>query len=1018
MSLEKLYNNLNHNNTLVSILDSEIIPKNSKILIIFDLPSTLYIDFLHVFNSIENRFPDYDFYLGSHKNFNRGGLHEKEISLNSDITLNIFQSPQSFVFGQKYNINILCNEYDYVFNIKNDCKNIDELIKQQIGYIKIIKYNLNIINQNIENKKYNTIIISPEYFLNGKILTLNKNIVKHIYQQISSKGITPILFKLPNSQHGYNFIPSQRIIQSTSNYEIYLSHLNKSLYCFSVYSDIFKISSSLYPKNTCLLDDNNVKYDNREIITKINNFQLSSINSEMDKILKNIRDVYEIENVDINSVLVKPEQNKKKFNINIPKHRTFERKRVSINEINKKSTTNRNITTRDEIISNKFINSNTIIFGPMLMEMGWETMIWSGFIKKYKENNPNKKVIVQTREDRKSLYEGYVDEIVTFNIDNDYLLMSPRTNTNKNLKDLRDKDSLNKILLNDLKNNYSDFISYDFSDIGYSQTPVIDLKKNLYEFKTFENSKKIINDIINKNNNKKIIFLFSRHRKDLNDRNISVNFWQKLYEKLSDFNDCLFLLSGKSPSYIKPNMEYKNIINLEDLEDKENDIDILSLSIEALRCSDYSFGLQSSMLLLSRILKVPSLYIGYDKDMAHSELYNPFNIESINVAPDSVQNSMYVVDTNKVIERLKWFIGPRLERSKESYQIEKIDGIPDIKLIFNKDMYGNDLTFNYNYRLITPTKAIKEFVNPNVNMSKPPITIYTPAGVGDSMWSLQYVIGMTDRPINLRTYKRPGFASRFMLGIKNIISVEEFDSINNKSISFNDFVKICRENDKRYCKLKNLEDIDVMYLEINTSMEKGFRLENQFHNLKSTFNIDWEITETDKINLEKIINLKNQNYIVIYTSSYKNNKSSQCGNWGPDNWTSIYEHLLENLDSSYKIITIGAEYDFDLSKYVFNKLKHERKKELIYINESNSTFVIHLLKNSKALINYQSGIGCMSLTYNHIPTYMLYFSHLSHLCQSFCHPDCVGNELLYMPVLFKDFDINHFHKWLKDIGVI
>ena len=50
------------------------------------------------------------------------------------------------------------------------------------------------------------------------------------------------------------------------------------------------------------------------------------------------------------------------------------------------------------------VKSDKIVFGPSLMELGWEIMRWSGYIRWFKKEYPKKEVIVVTRDDRKDLY--------------------------------------------------------------------------------------------------------------------------------------------------------------------------------------------------------------------------------------------------------------------------------------------------------------------------------------------------------------------------------------------------------------------------------------------------------------------------------------------------------------------------------------------------------------------------------------------------------------------------------------
>lgn len=664
-------------------------------------------------------------------------------------------------------------------------------------------------------------------------------------------------------------------------------------------------------------------------------------------------------------------------------------------------------------------NKKEIVFGPMLMEMGWEIMIWSGFIKRYKFENPDKKIIVLTRKSRVDLYNTKVDEIYSFEIEGDYTKYSPRTNDYKFLSndDFRYKNFNKEILtvdiVSDLKQKYPDAFFYDFSDIKYTPNPPVNLKKGHYDFYPSEENAKEINKILINNLNKKVIFIFSRHRRDLTDRNWSEENWLALYEMFSKLSNCLFFISGVSPSFVKPDKKYDNIIVLEDMVMENPSTNVLGLSIEVLKKSNYAFGLQSAGLFLARLMKVPSIYIGYDnRDMATKD-FNPFDTESVPINPDKIGiNSTFCVSVNKVYDRFFKFITN--ERfSKLSYEIEKSPDIPNINIPFNIYPDNTRIEFNYIYDQISSIRAIKK----NVAV-KNPLYVYAPPGIGDSLFSLQYAISNTNRQIFLKTWKRPGFASLFLLGLKNVVAVEEFNSNDNHYfLDYQSYVRYVRSVEEEYLKLENFDEIKDFYSEVNTYLENGKRLETVFPNLKCNYNLDWEITEEDKKIVEKIID--NKKIILIYSSSYKNNGPSAqtrkhlgFSNWSPDSWVELVEKLLSNIDNNTKIIWVGAKYDFDLSKYVMSKLVSERKSEIMHLQDLPSGIFIPLLKKSKCFISFQSGLSCISLV-EQIPTAMFWFDHLHSMKYSFCHPNMINNEKKYYCSNFNNVDMDILLNWVK-----
>lgn len=674
----------------------------------------------------------------------------------------------------------------------------------------------------------------------------------------------------------------------------------------------------------------------------------------------------------------------------------------------------------EQKIYNRLENFETVVFGPMIMEFGWE-IIWSGFIKKYKLDNPNKNIVVWTRDSRGDLYRERVDEIFYLNINGDYNTYSPRTNKLVRLdsdrfkfkEEVIDSEKMFFEQLNQLKSLYPNCIFYNFSDIGYTGSSPINLKRGHYDFCPSTDNKITIENIISKHPDKKIVVLYPRHRIDLNnDRNWSKENWEKFYLTISSMNDYLFFVSGVSPSYIKPSNQYNNIIDLEDIKLENPLLTVIGLTIEAMRYCKFTFGIQSGLLLLSRFMQVPSLYIGYnDRDMCTKE-FNPFDTISVNIKPIKNKNG-YEIDFKTVFDKFKEFlISKRDCNSKQSYSIETNKELEGLFLDYNKYSDGTPIEFSNNYDKISSIKVVKR----NPENTTNPIHVYAPPGIGDALWPLQYVLANTDRPIYLHTWKRPGFASKFLLGIKNVIAVEEFDSI--KGQSFNNYSKYVDHSNKKnssYSKLTDLNNIEEIYMEVNHHIEQGLRIENYYPNLKFTFDIPWEITKEDSNIVDRLID--NKKIILLYSSSYKNNKFSDShykdinfNKFNPDSWTDIVVNLLNNIDNNTKIIWIGAEYDFDLQKYVMNKLTHPRKNEILHLVDMPCGPFIDLLRKSKCFISYQSGLSVISLV-EQTPTYMLYFKHLSKLHYSFCHPNMVDDREKYYCCKFDDHKIDAMIKW-------
>lgn len=306
---------------------------------------------------------------------------------------------------------------------------------------------------------------------------------------------------------------------------------------------------------------------------------------------------------------------------------------------------------------------NEICFGPLVGELGWEVILLSGFIKKYKKDYPEKKIYVCTRTDRKELYDNCgLDDILVFDIPGDYDKFTARGNTlcienDKGIPLIVDVSKQFKNLKDSVIQIYPETVFFSFETQQFSSTPPYELS-NL-DFRLLPNpaNSDVIQNILSKkeNLNKKIVTIFSRHRIDLVHRNWGESNWKSLFRKLKKNDDFIFFISGISPSFVKPKA-YKNIYILEDIQKNYNsDVTTLGLCIEAIRNSTFTFGPQTSGILLANILKVPSLYFGKERDLV-SKNYNPFNVchqyvevgygpnFSYNISVDEIYN--YIVNFN------------------------------------------------------------------------------------------------------------------------------------------------------------------------------------------------------------------------------------------------------------------------------------------------------------------------------------------------------------------------------------
>ena len=292
-------------------------------------------------------------------------------------------------------------------------------------------------------------------------------------------------------------------------------------------------------------------------------------------------------------------------------------------------------------------------------------------------------------------------------------------------------------------------------------------------------------------------------------------------------------------------------------------------------------------------------------------------------------------------------------------------------------------------------------------MNEKPIKIYTPPGVGDTLWILQKLFPTTQRNFELYTWSRTNKSSPFLTNLERIVSVSEFSEpfrgYTRYKTKCQEMYNIYSSNNSSY-----FDTVDELFLEANTFLEHGNRLETYLPNLPTQYKLPWKINSEDENIVRDYTN--DQNVIVLYTSSMQNNKLSkkEMSEWTFNAWVDLAKSLFKTYPG-IKIAWIGGKYD----ECAIKELEKDLKGELIdYYIDKPATFIVPLLRQCKCFISYQSGISCISMSED-VPTYMLYFNHLDKLPWSICPPSFINNKSIYNPEFFGKATINDIVNWVE-----
>lgn len=289
------------------------------------------------------------------------------------------------------------------------------------------------------------------------------------------------------------------------------------------------------------------------------------------------------------------------------------------------------------------------------------------------------------------------------------------------------------------------------------------------------------------------------------------------------------------------------------------------------------------------------------------------------------------------------------------------------------------------------------------------INLYVPPGLGDIYWILSKIIPNTNHNVNLYVHSRPAApAGHFLQSLKRVNNVYDYTEY---ARNYSSFVKHCDRLYPTYRKIFN-----NMWLEANTHLEKGNRIEDYLPHLKKTkFQLEWDITAKDRKISESLLKSGCKN-ILIYTSAFRNNNTIYNHYKFIKQepvlfWSSIINKLKQKFSNNINIIWIGANYDSEM----YHKLSKVSNIDNHLIQPTPGT-VIHLLRKVDGFISYQSGLSILGL-YENTPTYMLYFSHLYKLRTSWVPKDSLNNKQLYSYPFFTEVsdNLNLPIEWVKGL---
>lgn len=182
------------------------------------------------------------------------------------------------------------------------------------------------------------------------------------------------------------------------------------------------------------------------------------------------------------------------------------------------------------------------------------------------------------------------------------------------------------------------------------------------------------------------------------------------------------------------------------------------------------------------------------------------------------------------------------------------------------------------------------------------------------------------------------------------------------------------------------------YLEANSHLEEGRRIETFLPDLKTSFKLEYATEESDIMAANLLVRehqVSNEydsgKYIGIYTSAYSN--ARHWDGWIAQEWMELIG-LIQDYDPSYKFVFIGASYDIGVSQDCMERMKPEE-----YINTIGQPLpvVIEILKRLDCFIGFPSGLSIINETLAARQTVMFYPKHLNKLMNAWPDPERIEN---------------------------
>lgn len=265
-----------------------------------------------------------------------------------------------------------------------------------------------------------------------------------------------------------------------------------------------------------------------------------------------------------------------------------------------------------------------------------------------------------------------------------------------------------------------------------------------------------------------------------------------------------------------------------------------------------------------------------------------------------------------------------------------------------------------------PTLSVQS-VPPNPNAKS--ITVDAVQGLGDIYWIYQKLAPLYDE-INLN------------------ICVLGLDKIQERSREWIPLFPKIRDCKFRIVKEAEYQIMAATKFKLDETIKQWERgVDSVKYNCNRWLEEGTRIDEIDSHPVQETVDLKLEefplpfkDYITLYVSGSTRHHGKTV--WSLEEWISFVKLIYAKYQVKYPVMIPGAGYDNTVANELASALTNNGIENQVFVGHTPGK-VCHLLKNTKLLVGYQSGLNVIADNYD-TPQVMMYFNHLVDMRYTWC----------------------------------